>query len=104
MEHARGLSTRMGALAGATAGGIFGAVWGMAGQSSIAVRAATLAAIGGITGFILSNRTWNTTPHMQAPEPINDTDFLQHPGQASPQHAAKIHAERAVQAEVSQAL
>lgn len=96
--HARGFSGVMGALAGATAGAIFGAIWGKAAGTSIKIRSVTVAAVGGIAGAILSDRTWQSPPRSHTDTPMADPDF------AAPTHAGRLEAARAVEAEASQAL
>lgn len=112
LTHARTFSAAMGGLAGGATGGIFGYMWGMAGHAHIKVRALTLAAIGAAAGVFLSNRTF--TAPMRLPNqqfPAIDADFAPGSQPASPEvaasapaHAARIAAERATQADVSQAL
>lgn len=102
VAHARNLSVSMGSLAGGTVGALFGYFWGSAdagrGSTVTKVRTAVLAAVGAVAGAILSNRTWTQDPSFTPGKP-------QLPGMPAGQgHAEKLEADRAVQADTSQAL
>lgn len=97
VAHARGFSTGMGALAGGSAGLLFGSVWGLSSGRGLLVRTATLAAIGSIAGALISHQTWASAPRLHAPQPAE-------PNATKAPHAARIEAERAAAPETAQAL
>lgn len=104
LAHAQSFSMLMGGLAGAAAGALGGAIWAKAGSASIPIRSGVLAAVGAVTGMFMSARTFHMPTTIQAPQ---TTDFLADvettPAAAQP-HVARLQAERAVEADTTQAL
>ncbi len=89
-SHARGFSTGMGVASGAIIGAVFGSIWSLASGKPLAVRTASLAAVGALTGAVLSGRTWQTQPRI-------------HGEHTAPEFATRLEAER-VEAPSTQAL
>ncbi len=97
VAHARSMATTMGTVAGAIGGGVLSAGYPLIEQLGWRHTLSMLLAgsmLGGIAGYIFSERTWKLPVKTPEAPVVNETVFAQ-----PPSHAERLQNERSQQAE-----